>query len=384
VTSAKYLLVSAAQRVWLDLYLNKKSQLEECLKVSLDSIGRNPTLDELRPVLTEPAAKCWSQFVESGHGANRQPMADKIQSQLQARLTRVVTGGISTVAGGFNRVVSMKKPKKEVARLGWRELAETTAAWTANASAVREYAEAEARRFFRHAEQRHAYAYEEWTRGVERDVLLRERALWGDGAASALAKFRLDFTEGPCRQRKRLLDNTDEFYRLYPYRPELEAVRPSKKYKTPSSLDSRQFYKEFRVRGLLAFGEQVQQFVIEQARYAVLEQQYAALGNQMMSSEQATSEVDQQLAILYQQQQLLQQQQQSDDAGEPGNEIVPPSLLGTATKSKKHNNATFLINLRFFKLKGRGGVYIIDGMKIGNLGTEFFLFYFFLNRFRNF
>ncbi len=51
--NAKTLLMSAAQRVWLDLYLSKKGVLEECLKVSLNSIGKNPTLDQLRPVLTE-------------------------------------------------------------------------------------------------------------------------------------------------------------------------------------------------------------------------------------------------------------------------------------------------------------------------------------------
>lgn len=51
--NAKALLLGAAQRVWLDLYLSKKSVLEECLKVSLNSIGKNPTLDQLRPILAE-------------------------------------------------------------------------------------------------------------------------------------------------------------------------------------------------------------------------------------------------------------------------------------------------------------------------------------------
>lgn len=39
--NAKNLLLAAAQRVWLDLYLSKKSNLEDCLKVSLNSIGKN-------------------------------------------------------------------------------------------------------------------------------------------------------------------------------------------------------------------------------------------------------------------------------------------------------------------------------------------------------
>jgi len=40
---AKALLITAAQRVWLDLYLNKKA-LEEGHKVSLNSIGKNQQL----------------------------------------------------------------------------------------------------------------------------------------------------------------------------------------------------------------------------------------------------------------------------------------------------------------------------------------------------
>jgi hypothetical protein len=304
--NAKYLLVSAAQRVWLDLYLNKKSQLEECLKVSLDSIGKNPTLGELRIVLTEPCGKCWTQFVETNYGANRLPIADKIQSQLQAKLQRVVTGGISTMAGGFNRVVSMKKQKKEVARLTWRELLDTTNSVLVNLLAVKDFMDADVRRFFRQNEQRHSYLHDEWLK-IEKDVLLREKALWGDDKESELNKFKLDFTEGPNRQRKRLLNNNDEFYRNYPYRPELEAVKPSKKYKTPSSAHSRDYYKQFRVKCLLMFGESLQQFLQEQARYAVLEQQYGAIANQMMSSEQAANEIDQQLqslAILTQQQSI--------------------------------------------------------------------------------
>jgi len=58
--NARALIVSAAQRVWLDLYLAKKSVLEECLKVSLNSIGKNPTLDQLRPILAEVSFKLTS------------------------------------------------------------------------------------------------------------------------------------------------------------------------------------------------------------------------------------------------------------------------------------------------------------------------------------
>lgn len=52
----------------------------------------------------------------------------------------------------------------------------------------------------------------------------RERGLWGPERASSLEKYELDTTEGPaCRVRKKLVPNTAEFYRRYPYRPLLDA-----------------------------------------------------------------------------------------------------------------------------------------------------------------
>lgn len=292
--NARYLLVSAAQRVWLDLYLNKKSQLEESLKVSLDSIGKNPTLDELRATLTEPSTKCWNLFVENGNDVSKskQPIADKIQSQLHAKLQRVVSGGItSMMSGGLTRVVSMKKQKKEIARLGWRELADTTNILiVTNLLVIKDYLDVEWRRFFVVNQERHAYLHDEWLR-TERDVLLRERALWGEQAASLVSKYKLDFTEGPNRQRKRLINNTDDFYRCYPYRPELEAVKPSKKYKTPSSMDSKEFFKHFRVKCLLQFDDYLRNFLLEQERYIVLEQQYGSLVQKQGLCEQISSPI---------------------------------------------------------------------------------------------
>ncbi len=121
-SNAKHLIVTAAQRVWLDLYLQKKSVLEDCLKCNLNSIGKNPTLDQLRGVLYEPALKCWQGFCERDQKRPLPVGLDlKIHSHLQARLQRV-TGGISQMTSGLGRVVSLKKQKKEIPKLSIKEL----------------------------------------------------------------------------------------------------------------------------------------------------------------------------------------------------------------------------------------------------------------------
>jgi hypothetical protein len=40
--------------------------------------GKNPTLDQMRPLMTEFAAKAWHNFIDS-----EKKLPDKIQSQLQ-------------------------------------------------------------------------------------------------------------------------------------------------------------------------------------------------------------------------------------------------------------------------------------------------------------
>lgn len=239
------MIITAAQRVWLDLYLSKKSILEECLKVNLNSIGKNPTLDQLRPVLAEPALKVWISFIE---GEKKLP--DKIQSHIQAKLQRV-TGGFSTMTIGLSRVVTLKKIKKDIPRLSAKEVNETIICIGININRVKEFCERGYRNFFRSNEQRHHYLYSEWLR-IEKD-LLRERALWGDVNENPLNKWKLDFTEGPNRQRKRLLPNTHDFYRHYPYHVDLEEIKPNRKYKKPYSIDSKEYSKQFRVHSLLNY-----------------------------------------------------------------------------------------------------------------------------------
>ncbi|CAG8462143.1 12484_t:CDS:10 [Funneliformis caledonium] len=59
------------------------------------------------------------------------------------------------------------------------------------------------------------YVRDEWTK-TSAD-LFRERALWGSKAVDTEAKWRLDFTEGRCRMRKKLERN--ETLRLHTYKP---------------------------------------------------------------------------------------------------------------------------------------------------------------------
>lgn len=74
-------------------------------------------------------------------------------------------------------------------------------------------------RSFQNCEQKFNALFDEWI-AIEHD-LLRERGLWGFEQPDPLAKYKLDFIEGPCRMRKRLVLNED-FYKHYPYRLPIE------------------------------------------------------------------------------------------------------------------------------------------------------------------
>ena len=112
--------------------------------------------------------------------------------------------------------------------------------------------------------------YAEWLK-IERE-LLRERALWGEDEECELNKWKLDFTEGPSRQRKRLLPNTEEFFRNYPYRPELESWKPNRKYKIPSSVHGKEYAKRFQVKSLLHYNQYWQEYVQTQQEFASMQQ----------------------------------------------------------------------------------------------------------------
>jgi hypothetical protein len=153
---------------------------------------------------------------------------------------------------GFSRVVSLKKQKKEIPRLARKEVINITNAILANVNRLKEFCDSEHGKYLRQCEEGHLYLYNEWLR-IEED-LLRERALWGDETEDPLNKWKLDLTEGPNRQRKRLLPNTTEFYRHYPFHLDQDLeTRPNRKYKKPYSTDSRAYAQQFRVHSLLNF-----------------------------------------------------------------------------------------------------------------------------------
>ena len=52
--------------------------MEEGLRISLNINGKNPSLDQMRPIISEPSAKAWISFID---GEKKLP--DRIQSQLQ-------------------------------------------------------------------------------------------------------------------------------------------------------------------------------------------------------------------------------------------------------------------------------------------------------------
>ncbi len=190
--------------------------------------------------------KVWISFID---GEKKLP--DKIQSHIHAKISRV-TGGLSNMSIGFSRVVSLKKQKKEIPRLNVKEVINLTNGILASVTRIKEFCSLEHDKYLRQGDERHFYLYNEWLR-IEED-LLRETALWGDETEDPLNKWKLDLTEGPNRQRKRLLPNTTEFYKNYPFHVDQELeFRPNRKYKKPYSTDSRAYAQQFRVHSLLNF-----------------------------------------------------------------------------------------------------------------------------------
>jgi len=88
----------------------------------------------------------------------------------------------------------------------------------------------------------HKYLFDEWL-DMEFEILLRERALFGPENGSILEKWCLDLTEGPRRMRKKMVNNTRQFYTNYAYHPEqFNPDNKSLRYRPPMSFDSRLYY----------------------------------------------------------------------------------------------------------------------------------------------
>ena len=58
------LLTTAANRVWEEMFFNKKSAIEEVSKVYFPFGNKTPTLESVRDLLQEPTSKVWTQYIE--------------------------------------------------------------------------------------------------------------------------------------------------------------------------------------------------------------------------------------------------------------------------------------------------------------------------------
>ena len=109
------LLATAANRLWEEMFFNKKSALEEVAKVSFPYGNKTPTLESLRESLQEPVARVWSQYIEMERKACYQRIpAWEIHTHLQSKLQL----GVGRLTGGLKRLTSVtsstvNKTKKE-------------------------------------------------------------------------------------------------------------------------------------------------------------------------------------------------------------------------------------------------------------------------------
>ena len=247
------LLSVAANRVWEEMYFNKKSAIEEVTKVSFPYGNKTPSLDSVRDLLAEPAGRVWAQYTDMERRACYQRIpAWEIHTHIQSRIQKVaggLTGGLkrlASVSGSGSGGGSGKTKKEEEKRieLSSLPLAEVEAAVLNHIAIVSEVVE-------QHGTQRQQtehhmlkFTEEEWL--FIEGQLTRERGLWGPVAESRLVKWHLDVTEGPFRMRKRMLRD-DLFYYRYPYRHRDYQVNGGElrplKYKRPTSRDSRLWYE---------------------------------------------------------------------------------------------------------------------------------------------
>ncbi|XP_076326045.1 WD repeat and FYVE domain containing 3 bchs isoform X2 [Tachypleus tridentatus] len=242
------LIISAAQRLWQELYLSKRQVLEELFKTSLSSIhpaqdpGMPPPLHSLWDSLHEQASKLWLIFLD-GERKSGYREAWQLQSQLQNRLQKVT--------GGLSRLASRKIKKEHSPRVATTKMSLKEAhLWTfSHISIVRDLVELHLKH--RQQSQQHLQkdVFEEWL--LVESELTRERGLWGPPVPSRLDKWKLDMTEGPFRMRKKMVPN-EQFYANYMYRPELEnGENKSLKYKLPTSFDSKEYFNRWRPQYLV-------------------------------------------------------------------------------------------------------------------------------------
>ena len=236
------LLITSANKVWEELFFNKKNALEEVSKVSFPYGNKTPTLESVRDLLHEPTSKVWFQYIEMERKACYQRIpAWEIHTHIQSRIQKVAGG----LTGGLKRLTSVSGPSKakkeeekkiELSNLHFSEVEAAILNHITIVSEVVDQHETQRKQTEHHML---TYSEEEWLHTEAQ--LTRERGIWGPSCEGSLMKWQLDVTEGPFRMRKRLVRD-ELFYYRYPYRFAKNEERPLK-YKRPTSFDSKLWYE---------------------------------------------------------------------------------------------------------------------------------------------
>ncbi|TMS39098.1 hypothetical protein L596_005675 [Steinernema carpocapsae] len=208
-----------ATRVWQELCHSKKVLLEEIFKT-----GFVLEINAARALLSHLASQYWSQFVDSQVQTN----IAQIQQQIQSKISKMANG-LQRFTGKRALILSTSvSPSFTLRRL--KITSDVVHMWIrVHTSLLRELVRAQCHRY--HEWHSHVqWCLHEWET-VESE-LTRERGLWGP----EVGKFQLDMTEGPSRVRRKMIPN-QQFYRQYPYRPNLDLPE------SPNALDLKDFDK---------------------------------------------------------------------------------------------------------------------------------------------
>lgn len=242
------LVAGAARRVWGELYMSKRQILEDVSKVALSGFAaqgssQTPDIQLLRIVLSEPTSRLWLSFLDAERKCGYNKDTWQLQSQLQTKLQKMT--------GGLSRLASRKIKREQAVRVPLSNISlSDLELWTfTHISIVRDLVELHSKQYQQGQQYLQKYVFDKWLQ--TESELTRERAVWGPPVGSALDKWMLDMTEGPCRMRKKMVRN-EMFYTFYPYRPEVEGgENKALKYKVATSFDSKEYYKHWRPENMV-------------------------------------------------------------------------------------------------------------------------------------
>ena len=264
----KNLLITSANKVWEELFFNKKSAIEEVTRVSFPYGNKTPSLESVRDLLHQPSHKVWNQYIEMERKACYQRIpAWEIHTHIQSRIQKVAGG----LTGGLKRLTSVsgpskaKKEEEKKIELSNLQFSEVEAAVLNQITIVSEVVEQHETQRKQTEQHMLTYSEEEWLNTEAQ--LTRERGVWGPTQEGNLMKWQLDVTEGPFRMRKRMVRD-EYFYYRYPYRSDKNGEKPHK-YKRPTSHDSKLWFEEHHNRALFEREERAMELDYDDCDVAV-------------------------------------------------------------------------------------------------------------------